>query len=590
MNEITLITKAAELRIADDWLATHNGRLVLDTETTGLDVFAADFEIGVVALGHSSGAVLAFPGRDRDLVRAVLQRAFATARSIWAHNAIYDSWALRATSELKLSSLKCSLVAARVAYPDRFPPPKGRKGPEHGFSLKDLRPTTQHAQDALKTSFSSGYPAEARRSDWLPRAVRLLPWDTDELLAYVAEDVVAGARLVDDIAADRNARPFINDEIATDQLWRWTGFDGIHVDLERLQQLADKAAPTLAEAEKHFGFKPWTGNKARQEYLRKLGVQLPTTDGGALKLGKKERPAAEVPEEAQAEWDMFCASIEAHSDQTQVAQFLASGGLLRGQISVNAAITGRSTSRNPNLQNMSPAIRETVIARPGCVLVGADLSHVEPSILAALSGDPLLIEHCARGRDVYIEVAAVVWGPEAFAVDAAGAPTPDAAKLRKRAKVVFLALSYGMGDTSFASMLGATTDEAKLIRQKVLGVYTGLARFSKELQQRARNGDRLTTLDGRNLPLLSDAPYRAVNYSIQASAATLFKKMTRDVAAQLPFGARCLIPVHDELVVECLAADAETVADIIRSAMHVEIAGTPVWGDPEIIGTRWRKS
>jgi len=44
------------------------------------------------------------------------------------------------------------------------------------------------------------------------------------------------------------------------------------------------------------------------------------------------------------------------------------------------------------------------------------------------------------------------------------------------------------------------------------------------------------------------------------------------------------------LVVECLASDAAAVANIIRSAMHVEIAGTPVWGDPEIIGTRWRKS
>lgn len=100
----------------------------------------------------------------------------------------------------------------------------------------------------------------------------------------------------------------------------------------------------------------------------------------------------------------------------------------------------------------------------------------------------------------------------------------------------------------------------------------------------------MTTLDGRNLPLLSDAPYRAVNYSIQASAAEMFKKMTRDVAARLPSGARCLIPVHDELVVECLELDADSVADIIREAMRVEVAGILVWGEPEILGPRWRKS
>ena len=582
MAEITVIPSTAHLLAAEAWLHAHPGRLTLDTETTGLDVFAPGFQVGVVALGHSDGAVLAFPGRDRGLVRQALIRAATAGRPLWAHSAGYDAWALRATAGVKLSSLRCSLTAARVAYPDRFLT-------SEGFSLKALRPTTQTAQDTLKARFTLTHPDLARRSDWLPAAVRELTWDTPELLAYVAEDVVEGARLVDDLAAHASLLQLMLDEIHTDQAWRWQGFDGIRVDLTRLREMQGAVAPALAAAEGAFGFRPWAGCKARQEYVASLGVTLPHTKTGALMLGKKERAAAVVPAESAEDWERFCAAIDLHTDQTQVVQLLASGGLLRSRIAVNGAITGRSTSAGPNLQNFSPAVRETIIAAPGCVLVGADLSHVEPSVLASLTSDPLLIEHCAPGRDVYVEVAAVIWGAEALEKDAAGSPTTAAAKLRKKAKVVFLALTYGMGNAAFATTLGTDEDEAKAVRARALGVYTGLAKWSKDVAARAKAGERLTTLGGRPLPLLTDISYRAVNYTIQGSAADIFKQMTRDVAAGLPAGARVLIPVHDELVVECVEADAERVSDLIRTAMHVEIDGVPVWGDPEIIGTRWRK-
>ena len=581
MTEITVIPSTAHLPAAEVWLHTHPARLTLGTETTGPDVFASGFQVRVVTLGHSDGAVLAFPGRDRELVRRALAHAAAGGRPLLAHNATHGAWALRATSGVKLSHLRCSLVAARVAYPDR---PAAEE-----FSLKALRPAAQTAQDTLKASLAQTHPNLAWRSDWLPLAARELAWDTPELLAYVGEATVEGARLVDELAARAELRQFMLDEVRTDQIWRWQGFDGIRVDHARLRAMRDAAAPALAAAEAEFGFQPWTNSTGRQAYVESLGVTLPRTKTGALRLGKRERPTAVVPDEATEAWGRFCAAIDLHTGQTQVAQLLASGGLLRSRIAVNGAATGRSTSAGPNLQNFSPAIRETVIAAPGCTLVGADLAHVEPSVLAALTRDPLLVEHCAPGRDVYVEVAAVIWGGTALETDADGAPTAAAAKLRKRAKIVFLALTYGMGNAALAATLGTDEDEAKRIRASALGVYTGLARWSKDVTARAKAGERLTTLAGRPLPLLANAAYRAVNYVVQGSAADIFKAMTREIAAGLPVGARVLIPVHDELIVECREEDADPVATLIRTAMHTEIDGVPVWGDPEIIGTRWRK-
>ena len=81
MAEITVIPSTAHLPAAEAWLHAHPGRLTLDTETTGLDVFAPGFQVRVVTLGHSDGAVLAVPGRDRELVRRALAHAAAMSSS-----------------------------------------------------------------------------------------------------------------------------------------------------------------------------------------------------------------------------------------------------------------------------------------------------------------------------------------------------------------------------------------------------------------------------------------------------------------------------------------------------------------------------
>jgi hypothetical protein len=90
--------------------------------------------------------------------------------------------------------------------------------------------------------------------------------------------------------------------------------------------------------------------------------------------------------------DMDCLILEPKNDGLNVLatvfEFPASGGHLRGQISMNGPIIGRFTSGNPNQPNMEPTIRES------------------------------LIEHYAPGCDPFLEVVGVVGGrPESFAVD-----------------------------------------------------------------------------------------------------------------------------------------------------------------------------
>ena len=59
--------------------------------------------------------------------------------------------------------------------------------------------------------------------------------------------------------------------------------------------------------------------------------------------------------------------------------------------------TWRITAKEPNLQNQPPAARRMYCPSPGMCFVGADYSQLEARILAALSGDTVLLSDCDAG-------------------------------------------------------------------------------------------------------------------------------------------------------------------------------------------------
>src|SRR5690606_464249 len=77
------------------------------------------------------------------------------------------------------------------------------------------------------------------------------------------------------------------------------------------------------------------------------------------------------------------------------------------------AATGRLSSNNPNLQNIpirterGRQIRKAFIARDeNYVLLSADYSQIELRIIAALSGEPNMIESFSKGEDIHRATAA----------------------------------------------------------------------------------------------------------------------------------------------------------------------------------------
>ena len=240
------------------------------------------------------------------------------------------------------------------------------------------------------------------------------------------------------------------------------------------------------------------------------------------------------------------------------------------------AATGRLASLDPNLQNIpirtpqGRAIRRAFTAAPGCVLVGADYSQIELRVMAHLSGDPNLVEAFTAGEDIHAATARRIFKVE-------GDVPPE---LRSRAKTVNFGVLYGMGARSLAQQMGLELKDAKEFIEGYFNVYAGVRRFLDATVVEARERGWVATLMGRRryLPELrssnglerSFAERAAINTPIQGSAADLVKLAMLSVHRALSkrAGARLLLQVHDELLVECPRGEAETIASLVKREME----------------------
>jgi DNA polymerase I len=242
------------------------------------------------------------------------------------------------------------------------------------------------------------------------------------------------------------------------------------------------------------------------------------------------------------------------------------------------AATGRLSSSNPNLQNIpirtevGRAIRRAFVAAPGATLVGADYSQIELRVMAHLSGDPRLIEAFTSGEDVHAATARRVFRL---------GPGPVPAELRARAKVVNFGVMYGMGARSLAQQMGIALADAEAFIRDYFAVYARVREYLDATLEEARRRGYVTTLLGRRRPLpgldslhggeRSNAERAAINTPLQGSAADLMKLAMTRVHRALPRigpSARLLLQVHDELLLECPAEEADAVSELVRTEME----------------------
>jgi len=256
----------------------------------------------------------------------------------------------------------------------------------------------------------------------------------------------------------------------------------------------------------------------------------------------------------------------------------AATGRVHTTYSQTTAVTGRLASNEPNLQNIpirTPAgrrIRACFIAPPGAKLMSADYSQIELRIMAHLSGDENLRRAFAEGEDVHRATAAEVFGVPLGDVEA---------DQRRIAKVINFGLIYGMSSFGVAQNLGIDRGTAQTYIERYFARYPGARRYMDETRRRARELGYVETVFGRRLwlpELRSGAPVRrqaaeraAINAPMQGTAADLIKLAMIAVKQWLDesgSGAKLIMQVHDELVLEVPDGEVATVKARLRELMQ----------------------
>jgi DNA polymerase-1 len=277
-------------------------------------------------------------------------------------------------------------------------------------------------------------------------------------------------------------------------------------------------------------------------------------------------------------------------------------GRLHTTFNQAVAATGRLSSSEPNLQNipvrteLGREIRGAFVAAPGSVLISADYSQIELRVLAHLSDDAALIDAFRRGEDIHDQTAARVFG------EASGL---DRHELRRRAKIINYALLYGKTAFTLARDIGVPQAAAQAFIDAYFAGFPAVRTFIDRTLADARETGAVRTLFGRRrlLPELTSrngqirmaAERMAVNMPVQGTAADILKRAMIDVHAALAArgpasGARMILTVHDELLFEVPAAEADEVGALVRHHMERAAAlAVPLTVDVGVGGS-WKEA
>ena len=123
-----------------------------------------------------------------------------------------------------------------------------------------------------------------------------------------------------------------------------------------------------------------------------------------------------------------------------------------------------------------------------------------------------------------------------------------------------------------------TEDEALAIRQKFFATYGRLRQWHGTSHISAEKGvEEVRTITGRRRLIPPSATEwerftALVNTPVQGGCADGLKQALIDLSARLPEGAKIISTVHDEIIVECDEAQAESVRGILQSTMREAMA------------------
>jgi DNA polymerase I-like protein with 3'-5' exonuclease and polymerase domains len=279
-------------------------------------------------------------------------------------------------------------------------------------------------------------------------------------------------------------------------------------------------------------------------------------------------------------------------------------GKVHTSFTQHAAVTGRLSSRDPNLQNIprDSNVRGLFIAPPGYSLVVADYDQIELRVTAFFSRDDRMRAIFSAGEDIHAGTFAAITGKDIADV------TKDE---RQVGKGLNFAVVYGAGPNKVAAMSGVSVEEARFFMNRYYQRFSNIQPWKNYVLNEARKKGSpshpymqppyVTTLLGRKRRLsdlfsfdhmsVGRAERQAVNHIVQGTAAEIMKiAMIRvDKAFEdTPF--TLILTVHDEIVSLCPEGMENEAKELVVAAMDgITLNDEPIIDVPLVVSCNTAK-
>jgi DNA polymerase I len=296
-----------------------------------------------------------------------------------------------------------------------------------------------------------------------------------------------------------------------------------------------------------------------------------STDGKVLRAIRGDHEIVPVIEE----WRELTKLVNTYLGP--LPTLIGEDGRLHTTINQHVAATGRLSTSSPNLQaipirtELGREIRSAFVAEPGSRLLSADYSQIELRILAHVSGEPKLREAFERGDDIHRATAAEVLDKD---------PATLTSGERAIAKMINFGIVYGISAFGLSENLDIPKEQAQAYIDAYLARFPHVQEFIARTILQASEDGYATSLLGRRRPVPELRAMNrqtrgfgervAVNFVMQGSNADIIKVAMVAIHERLRAegrGARLVLQVHDELLLEVPETELSKVRELVREEM-----------------------
>lgn len=356
---------------------------------------------------------------------------------------------------------------------------------------------------------------------------------------------------------------------------------GVLVDVELLRQLEQEYTTILDHIEQEIhelaGYDININSPKQLADLLYVKLQLPgnkkmTTTADDLKAIETAHPIVRKI----LEYRKYSKLLNTYIDSFNAYKF--PDHRIHAMFNQSSTMTGRLSSSQPNLQNLSVRdeermiIRKLIIAPEGYKILSLDYSQIELRLLAILSNDEQMLDAFYHDIDIHTATAGKIYNIPVEQVDA---------HQRRIAKAVNFGIVYGISAWGLSEQIGVSLAESKDIINKFFKTYPKVKIFLDQNVKQCEENGYVTTMFHRrrvvneihssNYNLKEFGKRVAMNTPIQGSAADIIKLAMIQVDQYLKtIGKDCVMicQIHDELLFEVKEDKAEQIKEQIKNIME----------------------